>query len=175
MRLSSGYSDIPIAVLLLVLGSCASTPPASHPGERFSLRGSLRVEGDQPFHREIVLSDGEGVEWKIDPGRLEPELVLLDGYEVSIRCRRAGGSGGGKDAVAESYRLVPPGGMTAARGRIVVDGGAISLGADKGLYRLTGPLSDALRAFAGQRAWVWGAAGEGGTLDVRGYEVIGPP
>jgi hypothetical protein len=142
--------------------------------EPFQLEGSVRVEGDQPFNRAIVLSDPEGVRWNIDPGALEAELSLLDGYDVRLVCTGIAGTGGDRDARAESYLLIPPEGMIAALGIISLVDESILLNSGGNRYRLTGPLTPALEAFSGNRAWVWGTKGDVDTLDVSGYEVLGP-
>jgi len=174
MRPLSGFSDILIAVLLLAVASCASAPPASSFREPFQLEGSIRVEGDQPFNRVIVLSDPDGIRWNLDPGVLEAEMSLLDGYDVLLTCSGIQGGGGERDALVESYVLVAPEGMIAVLGNLSVGDGAIFLNADKGRYRLDGPLTAALGAFGAHRAWVWGVSGDGDILEVNGYEVLGP-
>lgn len=174
MRPLSGFSDILIAVLLLTAASCASSPPASSSREPFRLEGSVRVEGDQPFNRAIILSDPQGIRWNLDPGVLEAELSLLDGYDVRLVCSGIPGRGGERDALVESYVLVPPDGMISVLGSIAVTGESIFLNVDGDRYRLIGPLTDALESFGDYRAWVWGTQGDGGTLEISGYEVLGP-
>lgn len=174
MRPLSGFSDILIAVLLLAVASCASAPPASSSLEPFQLEGSIRVEGDQPFNRVIVLSDSQGIRWNLDPGDLEVELILLDGYDVTLVCSGIPGKGGERDALVESYVVVPPDGQIALLGNISIDDESIFLIVDRGRHRLSGPLTAALEAFDDHRAWVWGISGDGDTLDVSGYEVLGP-
>ncbi len=174
MRPLSGFSDILIAVLLLAVFSCASAPPTSSSMEPFQLEGSIRVEGDQPFNRVIVLLDSQGIKWNLDPGDLEAELNLLDGHDVMLTCSGIPGKGGERDALVESYVLVPPDGMIAVLGSISIDDGSIVLNAESERYRLNGPLTAALEAFSDHRAWVWGISGDGDTLDVSGYEVLGP-
>jgi len=174
MRPLSGFSDILIAVLLLVVASCASAPPVSSSMEPFQLEGSIRVEGDQPFNRVIVLSDSQGIRWNMDPGELEAELILLDGYEVMLTCSGIPGKGGERDALVESYVVVPPDGMIAVLGSISIDDESIFLIIGSGRHRLNGPLTAALEAFDDHRARVWGLPGDGDTLDVNGYEVLGP-
>jgi len=174
MRPLSGSSDILIALLLLATVSCASAPPATSSGNRFQLQGSIRVEGDHPFNRVIVLADPRDVRWILDPGEKEAELSLLDGYDVVLTCYGVPGRGGGRDASVESYVLVPPAGMTAMRGRIVSEGGSIFLNTDSGSYILIGPLAAALEAFGDHHAWVWGTMDDGGSVEASGYEVLGP-
>ena len=156
MRPLSGFSDILIAVLLLTVASCAFAPPASSFREPFLLEGSIRVEGDQPFNRVIVLSDTDGVRWNLDPGDLEAELSLLDGYDVLLTCSGIPGGGGERDALVESYVLIAPEGMIAVLGSISVGDESIFLNTDGGRHRLNGPLTAALEAFGDYRAWVWG-------------------
>jgi hypothetical protein len=174
MRPLSGFSDILIAVLLLAVASCASAPPASSFREPFQLEGSIRVEGDQPFNRVIVLSDPDGVRWNLDPGDLEAELSLLDGYDVMLTCSGIQGGGGERDALVESYVLVAPEGMIAVLGSISVGDGSIFLNVSGRSYLLDGRLTAALEAFGDHRAWVWGMEGDGDVLEVSGYEVLGP-
>jgi len=174
MRRLSGFSDILIAVLLLAVASCASAPPSSSSKEPFHLEGSIRVEGDQPFDRVIVLSDSQGIRWNLDPGDLEVELILLDGYDVMLTCSGIPGKGGERDALVESYVVVPPEGMIAVLGSISLDDESVFLIIGDGRHRLSGPLTAALEAFDDHRAWVWGISGNGDTLDVSGYEVLGP-
>lgn len=174
MRRLSGFSDFLIVLLLLAMASCASAPPTSSPMEPFRLEGSIRVEGDQPFNRVIVLSDSQGIRWNLDPGYLEVELSLLDGYDVMLTCSGIPGKGGERDALVESYELLPPEGMIAVLGNISIDDGSIFLIIDDGRHRLNGPLTAALEAFDDYRAWVWGLSGDDDTLDVSGYEVLGP-
>ncbi len=174
MRLLSGPSDILIALLLLAVTSCASAPPASSSMEQFQLEGSIRVEGDQPFNRVIVLSDSQEIRWNLDPGDLEAELILLDGYDVTLVCSGIPGKRGERDALVESYVLVPPEGMVAVLGDLSVGDETVFLNVDGSSYRLNGPLTAALRAFDDHRAWVWGMPGDGDILDVSGYEVLGP-
>ena len=174
MRPLSGFSDILIAVLLLTAASCASAPPASSSREPFRLEGSIRVEGDQPFNRVMVLSDPQGIRWNLDPGNLEAELSLLDGYDVMLTCSGIPGKGGERDALVENYVLVPPDGMIAVLGSIATAGESIILNVDGGSYRLSGPLTAALETFGDHRAWVWGTPGGGDALEVSGYEVLGP-
>ena len=175
MRPLSGFSDIPIAVLLLAMvASCASAPPASSSREPFQLAGFIRVEGDQPFNRVIVLSDPQGIRWNLDPGDLEAELSLLDGYDVMLTCSGIPGKGGERDARVTNYVLVPPKGMIAVLGSISIADESIFLNIDGGTYTLNGPLTAVLEAFGDHRAWVWGISGDGDTLDVSGYEVLGP-
>ncbi len=174
MRPLSGFSDILIVVLLLTVASCASAPPASSSREPFQLEGSIRVEGDQPFNRAIVLSDSQGIRWSLDPGALEAELSLLDGYDVRLTCTGIPGKGSERDARVENYVLVPPDGMIAVLGSIAIAGESIVLNNDGGSYRLNGPLTAALETFGDHRAWVWGTPGGGDTLEISGYEVLGP-
>jgi hypothetical protein len=174
MRPLSGFSDILIALLLLTVASCASAPPASSSREPFQLEGSLRVEGDQPFNRVLILSDPEGVRWNLDPGDMEAELSLLDGYEVILTCSGIPGKSSERDAVVKGYQLVPPDGMIALLGNISTEAGAVFLGTGNMNYRLEGPLTAALEAFGGYRAWMWGTAGDGEILEVGGYEILGP-
>jgi hypothetical protein len=174
MRLLSGSSDILIALILLATVSCASTPPATSSGERFQLKGSIRVEGDHPFDRVIVLSDPQGVKWNLDPGGMEAELSLLDGYDVVLTCSGVPGRVGERDARVESYLLVPPEGMVVVMGRISISGETILLNSEDIGYMLTGPLTAALEAFGGHRAWIWGIMGDGDAVEVSGYEVLGP-
>jgi hypothetical protein len=174
MRPLSGFSDILIALLLLAVASCASAPPASSTGEPFQLAGSLHVEGDHPFNRAIILSDSQGLRWNLDPGDLEAELSLLDGYNVMLTCSGFPGGSGERDALVVHYGLVPPEGMIAVLGSLSIDEGSIILNVDGMKHRLEGPLTAALEAFDDHRAWVWGISGDGETLDVSGYEVLGP-
>ncbi|MCK4549936.1 MAG: hypothetical protein KAU49_07190 [Candidatus Krumholzibacteria bacterium] len=174
MRPLSGFSDVLIAVLLLAVASCASAPPASSSREPFQLEGSIRVEGDQPFNRVIVLSDAQGIRWNLDPGDLEAELSLLDGYDVLLTCSGIPGKGGVRDALVESYVLVPPDGMIALQGSISIDDESIILNVDGRRHRLNGPLTAALETFGDHRAWVWGISGDGDTIEISGYEVLGP-
>jgi hypothetical protein len=174
MRPLSGFSDILIAALMLAAVSCASSPPASSSIEPFELEGSIRVEGDQPFNRAIVLSDAQGIGWNLDPGNLEPELSLLDGYDVRLTCKGIPGRGRKRDATVEGYVLVPPEGMVSLLGIISVEGESVLLDAGGQRYRLSGPLTSALVSFGGFRAWVWGTPGDGDILEASGYEVLGP-
>ena len=174
MRPLSGFSDILIAVLLLAVASCASAPPASSFREPFQLEGSIRVEGDQPFNRVIVLSDPDGVRWNLDPGDLEAELSLLDGYDVLLTCSGIQGGGGERDALVESYVLVAPEGMIAVLGSISIEDESILLIAGSRSHILSGPLTDALKAFEDHRAWIWGIKGEVDTIEINGYEILGP-
>jgi len=174
MRPLSGFSNILIAPLLLAVVSCASAPPASSFREPFQLEGSIRIEGDQPFNRAFILSDSQGIRWNLDPGGLEAELSLLDGYDVTLICSGIQGRGGERDALVESYVLVPPAGMIAVLGRISMAGELILLNSEIGRHMLSGPLTSALEAFDDHRAWVWGLPGDGDVLEVGGYEVLGP-
>ena len=174
MRLLSGFSDILIALLLLAVVSCASAPPASSSREPFQLEGSIRIEGDQPFNRAFILSDAQEIRWNLDPGDLEPELSLLDGYDVILTCSGIPGRGGERDALVESYLLVPPAGMIAVVGRISIAGESILLISETGRHMLAGPLTAALEAFSDHRAWVWGTEAGGDLVEVSGYEVLGP-
>ncbi len=174
MRPLSGFSDVLIAVLLLAVASCASAPPDSSSWEPFQLEGSIRVEGDQPFNRVIVLSDPQGIRWNLDPGELEAELSLLNGYDVLLTCSGIPGKGGERDALVVSYMLVPPEGMISVMGSISIEDESIFLNTDGRRHRLNGPLTAALKAFGDHRAWVWGVSGDSDILDVNGYEVLGP-
>jgi hypothetical protein len=174
MRPLSGFSDILIAVFLLAVVSCASAPPVSSSLEPFQLEGSIHVEGDQPFDRVVVLSDPQGIRWNLDPGDLEAELILLDGYDVKLTCSGIPGRGGERDALVESYVLVPPEGMIAVLGSLSIDDGSIILNVDGVKHRLNGPLTAVLGAFGDHRAWVWGIEGDSGLVEVSGYEVLGP-
>jgi hypothetical protein len=173
MRLSSGFSEVLIFFLLPIAFSCASAPPALSPADSFRLEGSIRVEGDQPFDRVIVLSDTQGIRWSLDPGDLESELSLLDGYRVILDCRGIP-TGGELDALVEGYRLVPPEGMIAVLGRFHARESGISLITENDRYTIEGPLTSVLESFDGHRAWVWGKAGADGSIDISGYEVLGP-
>jgi len=174
MRPLSGSSDILIALLLLATVSCASAPPSASSRDRFQLEGSLMVEGDHPFNRVIVLSDPQDLRWNLDPGGMEAELSLLDGYNVVLTCSGIPGRDGERDARVESYVLVPPEGMTAVLGRIAINDESIMLISKSGRHMLVGPLTAALEAFGDHRAWVWGIMGDGGLVEVSGYEVLGP-
>jgi len=173
MRLSSGFSNALIFLLLPATISCASAPPAGSSADLFRLKGSIRVEGDQPFDRVIVLSDPQGIRWNLDPGDLEAELSLLDGYTVILDCRGIN-TGGELDAIVDGYTLVPPEGMTALLGRFEVSESGISLITEKDSYTIRGPLTSVLESFDGHRAWVWGKESADGLIDISGYEVLGP-
>jgi hypothetical protein len=174
MRPSSGFSNVLIALLLLATASCASAPPSVTSKETFELKGSLSIEGDQPFDRAIVLVDSNKVKWRLDPGSLEAELSLLAGYEVVLTCSGIPGMGSEMDARVTGYKLVPPEGLAAILGNIRSEDGSVMLEAEEGEYRLIGPLSSALEAFLGNRAWIWGSLDRDGAIEVSGYEVIGP-
>jgi hypothetical protein len=122
----------------------------------------------------IILSDPQGIRWNLDPGVLEAELSLLDGYDARLVCSGIPGRGGERDALVVSYVLVPPDGMISVLGSIAVAAESIFLNVDGDRYRLPGPLTDALGVFGDYRAWVWGTEGDGGTLEISGYEVLGP-
>jgi hypothetical protein len=173
MRLSSGFSNTLLVLLPLIIASCASAPPATSPDELFQLEGSLRVEGDQPFDRVILLSDPEDVRWNLDPGKLEADLSLLDGYRVVLTCRGIP-KDSERDALVEAYSLVPPEGMVAELGILTTADESIFLNAGGDRFKLEGPLKDALKAFADHRAWVWGHGGPEGVITMSGYEVLGP-
>jgi len=173
MRPLSGYSDLLPALTLLAALSCAPAPPASSPAEQFELKGTLHIEGTQPFDRDIVLVDRQGIRWRLDPGGLETELRLLDGYDVVLTCRGIGGRSSERDAEVQSYMLIPPDGMIAVLGTVSVSADSVYLAADENRYRLEGPLSAALKVFEDNRSWVWGRIVGRDDLEVGGYEIIG--
>lgn len=174
MRPLSGYSKFPLSLFLLAAMSCASAPPASSPAEQFELTGALLVEGTQPFDRDIVLVDSQGIRWNLDPGRLATEMRLLDGYGVVLTCRGIEGRGSERDAEVQSYLLIPPDGMIALLGSLFIEKEAVFLVAGDRRLVLEGPLAGALKAFGENRVWVWGEAGGGDALVVSGYEILGP-
>jgi hypothetical protein len=174
MRFSSGSSESISMLFLLLLVSCASAPPSISTSEPFQLEGTIDVMGDQPFDRVIVLSDSEDVRWNLDPGELEAELSLLDGYMARLTCSAVPGRGSERDARVETYVILPPEGMTAVLGRLEAgDVQSLLVGADGSKFRLGGPLSSALLGFGGNRAWIWGRV-DGRILEVSGYEILGP-
>jgi hypothetical protein len=142
--------------------------------ESFRLEGTLSLEGPDPFGRTLLLVDGEGIGWPLDPGPHEHELSLLGGHEMRLHCRRTYEGGRGTVTVVR-YELLPVDGNTPLYGTLRVIPGSIRIEADDSFVDLHGPLSQALCGFEGCIAWVWGKRSRQGAGDitVEGYVVIG--
>ena len=174
-----------LSVAFLSLVSCASPPkPAPAPEPSVTLEGEVAFAGEGPLDRTIVLSDAGGSVCALSSPRFEYELRNLAGQRVRVTGWVTGRTPGGPEFLVESYELAPVGGRAPVAGMLVFRGAGLVLvesrsGAE---YALSGPLADAVRAFAGFKVWIDGPVtpfekknGAGGTIAVEGYGILAPP
>ena len=176
MRRSSVRSSL-AALILAMLVSCASAPPAADRAATFQLEGMLHVSGSDPFGRALELVDAKGMRWRIEPGPFENELSLLGGHEVRVVCR--GLKGGASVVSVAGYEMLPVDGHIPLPGIISVRNGSIWLVGGEANIVLRGPLAEALAEFDGHAVWVWGEHTQyrvgrtPGAVKVAGYVVMG--
>jgi hypothetical protein len=183
MRAASMRCALAAAFLPLVFCTFCGPPPKSAPAPEPSvtLEGDVALAGESPLDRTVVLSDAGGSVCALTSTRFEYELRNLAGHRVRVTGRVAGKTANGPEFLVESYELAPINGRMPVIGTLVARGEGLALvesrsGAE---YVLAGRLAEALRAFAGFKVWVDGAATPfeekgipGGTISVEGYGII---
>jgi hypothetical protein len=164
--------------------------------ESLELEGEIVITSGTPDDRSVQLDTEGEASWLLHSTALEGELLKLGGHRVCV-WGTVGGSestGDRRNAAAvrksdgaavllvDRYVMLPVDGMTPMIGRLGTDDDRVVFSArgtgDR--YVLAGPLSEALKLYAGCSVWVWGrtagadGGGEASILDVRGYGVLGP-
>lgn len=182
MRTAAARFALSVVSLSLVL--CA--PPnksALLPEPSVTLEGEVALVGDTPLDRTVVLADAGGSVCALASSPFEYELRSLAGHRVRVTGRVTGKTASGPEFLVESYEIAPVGGRAPIAGALVFRGDDLLLVESRsGIeYALDGPLTDALRAFAGFKVWVDGPArppdkkdAAGGTIVVESYGILAP-
>ena len=164
MPLSFASIRASLAIFLLcTCFSCASAPSGSNEPARGTAVGAIRVSGNHPYERQLVLAGETGGYWLLRAPELEAELLLLDGQSVRAHGIISGGSSGPRELTVEWYELVAPHGGFAAVGRLGSYRGSLVLLCDRYKWgqapievSIEGPLRESLGNYVGYRVWISG-------------------
>jgi len=181
MRLSSAPVRFSSLLLLLLLTSCAKSPPADTVDELLVLEGEVTVAGSHPFDKRIVLVDEVGVFWMLQCGKFEAEIMNLSGHRIRVSGLPPVETLPDPVLIVDRYEMLPVDGMKPVTGILILKGDALILekAATGARFTITGRLREALKQFAGMKIWIVGmerqGGGEGGiVIDVTGYGILAP-
>jgi hypothetical protein len=181
MRSSSAFTRCALSVALAASFSCAKPKPLPVQEPLVTLEGEIRIAGAGSFDETIALADAGGSFCTLSGPKLEYELRNLAGQGVRVTGRLLGKTANGPEFFVESYEMTPVDGRRPAIGVVTSRNGELILMETRSgaIYRLDGPLAEALRAFPGCKVWVSGPTAPAGggagvveTLTVESYGVL---
>ncbi len=150
-----------LALAVAALGAC--TPPAAPGGGPERLAGRVAAVGSAPVNVRVSLRTDDGRSVYL-AGPLAAELRALDGAEVEVEGRMAGGA-----FEARGYRIRSVDGRPVLMGTVeAAPGGGVQLRLEDGSAVRLGGGADRLRA--GQKVWVQGPT----QVQVQTFGVIVP-
>jgi len=166
--------------LLTALSSCASAPPDFGTPLPGVVAGTIRISGNHPYERQLVLAGEDGLYWLLRAPALEAELLQLDGQAVRVHGIISGSSSGPRELSVERYELLAPPGRIAAVGTLGERQGLLVLRCDPDEGEaasfevfIEGPLREPLGHFVGYRVWISGERTVAGAGDASDFDAAG--
>ena len=149
--------------LLAAFLSCASAPPSPGLPVSGAAEGTIRISGNHPYDRQIVLMGEDGRYYLLHTAALQGELLALDGQMVRAHGRIGSTAGGTEELSVEWYELLAADGGFAAVGTLGVEGEELVLRCGRGdgsaapiEVLIEGPLRESIGHYAGNRVWIRG-------------------
>ncbi len=158
-------SIIALAIAILSLAGCASSPPSIAPSEfQAELVGAVTISGEHPYERQLILADTSGVYWLVESPEYEGELLELGGQSIRALGLASTDASGYRNLLIRWYDLHPAPGRISGVGILERWGDDLVLFAQReGRHEegqrvliIDGPLRSVLELHIGYRIWIRG-------------------